>query len=206
MLRLLVQGPVENIVVVTTGRDQIPDAGGDSEESKWLGGLTGQGLGNSLRYKGTKLSALVILENAATKKPPIILNPTNKIPWHTKAGKKLNEHIHKLKKPKKDRGEELVRLIDQEEDDDKVKELKAENTEVEETWTRLEKERNRLGDPINLEQAKQDNEALGGVIKEKRDVATKDWKAAYDSILKEKNDKVVRFLRSVDFKSGTRLK
>jgi len=93
MLKQIVQGAVKNIVVVITGRDQIPDTGGDSEDSKWLGGLTGQGLGKALRYDGSKLSALIILETA-TKKPLITLDLKNKIPWRTDAGKELNKHIH----------------------------------------------------------------------------------------------------------------
>jgi len=50
----------------------------------------------------------------------------------------------------------------------------------------LEKERNKLGNRIDWEQAKKDNGALEGVIKEQRDSATNDWKAAYYKVEEEK--------------------
>jgi len=112
-------------------------------------------------------------------------------PWHTNAGKELISHIRGPMKPKKDRDDELGKLIEEEEDEDKVKQLEAEQTQLKDTWSRLDDERKKLGASIKGEQAIKDNEGLERVIKEQRDSATKDWKAAYDSLLKD--DKVAAY-------------
>jgi len=151
-----------------------------------------------LRYDGTKLSALIILENAR-KKLPIVLDLKNKIPWRTNAGKELNNHIHELINPKRDLDDKLGKLIEEADDDDKVKILEAEQKQLKDALSRLDDERKKLGNPINWEQAKKDNEALEGVIKEQRDSAAKDWKAEYNSVLNEKNALQTKLNSSLSF-------
>jgi len=50
---------------------------------------------------------------------------------------------------------------------------------------RLRDDKGHLRGRIDWDQAVRDNEALEGVIKERRDLATKDWKAEYDRLVNE---------------------
>ena len=90
MLQKLVQGavknPVKNIVVVTTGGDQNlgTAVGVQVNKSKLPDHLRELGHEKPLVYDGTKLSALIILENA-TKKTPILLDLKKQTPSRTDA-------------------------------------------------------------------------------------------------------------------------
>ena len=148
-----------------------------------------RGLDNEkpLVYDGTRLSALIILENATAKKTPILLDLKSKTPRHTDAGKESARYIREeLMDPKEKQERELDNKIQEEEDEDIVEKLKAEQTQRNATLNRLKDDRDKLGSPIKWEQATKDNVALERVIKKQRDSATKDW--------------MVRFLCSVDFK------
>jgi len=96
-------------------------------------------------------------------------------------------------KPKEDLDDELVKLIEEEDDLDKVTDLEAEQKQLKDALSRMDDERKKLGDAIDWEQAKKDNEALEHVIKEQRDSATKDWKAVYGKLEEENKSKVAEY-------------
>ena len=197
MLQRIAQGAMRNIVVVTTGWDQILHTDDDVGGPNLPGTLARLGLGKPLQHDGTKGSALIILINAMRKTP--ILLKLDGIPRRTDAGKELIHHIVRLIKSKQEQEHKLFEEIEDEENKDKVKQLEAEQGRLADALTRLHNDRRELGAPINWEQATGDNEGLERVIKEQHDSATKDWKVEYDKI-------VVRLFCSVDFRSGTRLK
>ena len=186
MLREIAKDALENVVVVTTKWDQIPDADGDSEEPNLPGGLTGPELEDPLRHDDTKLSALIILNNAK-KKNPTVLNLKHEIPALTDAGKALIHHIRGLMKPKQERERKLVEKIQKENDEDRRNQLIESRRQLGITLTRLRKDGEELDASIVWDQAKKDKEALDRAIKERHDSATKDWKVEYE-------EKVVRLL------------
>ena len=99
---------MSNVVVVTTGWDQIPDTDGDLEGSELPASLTGPEVEDLLRHDGTKLSALIILNNA-TKKTPMLLDLKDENPALTDVGNELIHHIGVLMKSK----QELDRKLDE---------------------------------------------------------------------------------------------
>jgi len=200
MLRRIAKDAEDNIVVVTTGWEQISESDTDSNPELELPvDLTGDQLDDPLRHNGTKLSALSIL-NSATKKTPKLLDLKDEIPAYTGAGKALMDRISKLKTSNQEAERKEGDKIKKEKNMVRVKELQAKRKQYGDTLTRLRNEERELEAPISWEQATTDNDALERAIKGQRDSATKDWKVEYDKkvaenklLLDEKNAKVAAY-------------
>ena len=192
-----------NVVIVTTKWDQIPDSNRDSMEAQLRNGVMRFYQDPIMRHDGTKWSALSILNNAK-KKTPILLDLKNENPSLTSAGKVLIDHINRVMDSKREQEAELERelpIAETGNNNSRVDQLNLSLGQVVGAIRRLRDDKGHLRGRIDWDQAVRDNKALEGVIKERRDWATKDWKAEYDKLVNESKAKVVRLLCSLDFRS-----
>ena len=205
MLQEIAKDAMGNVIIVTTKWDRIPDSNRDSMEAGLRKGLMQFYQDPFMRHDNSKWSALGILNNAK-KKTPILLDLKEENPSITSAGEVLTDRIDKLIEFKQKEEADLRRKIitaRKERNQSKEGQLKEALKRVVDTLLRLRDDTEELGSQIDWEQAARDNVALEGVIKERHDSATKDWKAEYDKLANdidiESKAKVVRLLCSVNF-------
>jgi len=212
MLEKIVKGAtpnpdaMQNVVIVTVKWGQIPDSDRAGMENTLRSDLTDfYGSSPFMRHDGTKFSAQGIVNYAKNRTAVLfglqkdLLSPKRR-PSATSAGKELLGHIGRLIQVAETRKANLRRRIDNNEDDDEAEQLEADRKQLNDALAHLDQEDTLLTTRIDWNQAAVDNEALERAIEERRELATKDWKAEYDKLAVENRKlkgELVRLPRSI---------
>ena len=198
---------LENVVIVITGWDQIPNTHRDAKEAELACLFMSFRPNQFMRHDGTRFSALNVMSSVLkmTSRPlriQIELEVT-KDPAYTSAGMELFEDIRRYitaKQMEDTRIRKEIGAARRATDKDKVTELNATLAELGVVLNRLNGEQSKLEAHVDWEQAARDNIALEGAIKKQRDLATKDWKVEYDKLMIEHHklkDELVRALKPI---------
>jgi len=200
MLEKIVKGAtpnpdaMQNVVIVTVKWGQIPVSDRAGMENTLRSDLMDFYGSSFMRHDGTKFSAQGIVNYAKNRTAVLfglqkdLISPKRR-PSATSAGKELSGHIGGLIQAAETRKANLRRRIDNTEDDDEIEQLEADRKQLNDAMGHLDREDTLLTTPIDWNQAALDNEALERALEERRELATKDWKAEYDT-LKVEYDKL----------------
>jgi len=194
MLEKIVKGitpnpdAMQNVVIVTVKWDKIPESDRAKMENSLRSDLMDfYGSNPFMRHDGTKFSAQAIVHYAKNRIATLfglqkdLLSPKRR-PSATSAGKELSDYIAGLIQVAETRKANLRRKIGNTEDDDEAQRLEADREQLNDALAHLDQEDTLLTTPIAWGQAAVDNEALERAIEERRELATKDWKAEYDTL------------------------
>lgn len=203
MLQHIAGNAIRNVIIVTTKWERIPESDRNSKEGELRRDLMQFYQEPFVRYDGTKLSALIILNLAKKKAPKPLalqteLEDNNSNPSRTKSGAALAHYLRRLIRSEQNRENDLDEeksAAESANDWGKVDELTSTLRQLEDTLALLRKRLRELDVTIDWGQATTDIEALERAIKARHDSAIKDWKAEYEKVMIENStlrNKVVR--------------
>jgi len=196
MLEQIVKGiapsidPMQNVVIVTSKWDGIENSQRSAREDLLQGDLMQfySRPRHFIHHGGTKYSALGIVSAALKRKAiPFGLQndlvTLNKRFINTSAGKELSIRIETLIRNRQAEEHVLQQKIDDAEDEEEENRLKAEKIQLGAILAHLVNERSVLRTTIALDWATSNNNTLESAIQTQRELATKNWKAEYDTLM-----------------------